>query len=83
MTLSDNINLCGSLLGEVISEHAGKNIFNIVEELRTTSKELRKNPLTSKHSEITNIIQDLDTCTLASVIKAFTVYFQLGFHQRT
>ncbi len=77
MTLSDNINLLGSLLGEVISEHAGKDIFNIVERLRKTSKELRKKTSLIEHSEIANIIQDLDTCTLASVIKAFTVYFHL------
>ncbi len=77
MTLSDNINLLGSLLGEVISEHAGKDIFNIVEKLRKTSKELRKETSLIEHSEITNIIQGLDTSTLASVIKAFTVYFHL------
>ncbi len=75
--LSNNIHLVGDLLGEVIHENAGTNVFNAVEELRTISKELRNNPTLDKRTDIKQIIEKLDTKTATEVLIAFTIYFHL------
>ena len=36
--LGDDIKLLGSLLGEVIAEHNGVNVYNCVEKVRVLSK---------------------------------------------
>ena len=40
-TLSQTINILGSELGNVIKQQAGKNNFELVEEIRVNSKKYR------------------------------------------
>ena len=41
-TLSQTINILGSELGNVIKQQAGKNNFELVEEIRVNSKKYRR-----------------------------------------
>ena len=43
-TLSQTINILGSELGNVIKQQAGKNNFELVEEIRVNSKKYRFDP---------------------------------------
>lgn len=77
MHLSENIHLLGDLLGEVIKEHAGEEVFGAVEALRGISKQLRTNPSLDLSNQIKDIVQNLELDTLEKILKAFTIYFHL------
>lgn len=77
ISLSENIHLFGNILGEVIQELEGNDVFSIVEELRAIAKSVRSDPSLNRSSEITNVVQKLDLKKATKVLRAFTIYFHL------
>ena len=55
-TLSQTINILGSELGNVIKQQAGKNNFELVEEIRVNSKKYRS----TKNSKFWSIYKNAD-----------------------
>ncbi|HEY4753603.1 MAG TPA: phosphoenolpyruvate carboxylase, partial [Candidatus Limnocylindrales bacterium] len=81
--MTREVRLLGALLGQVVAEQAGPELFAMVERLRRRTIALRRGgPLTpdDKEAERARLMADiraLDTPQAAAVAKAFTLYFQL------
>ncbi len=77
-TLSQTINILGSELGNVIKQQAGKNNFELVEEIRINSKKYRS----TKNSKFLELIyrrlKSLDKIELLTLTKSFTLFFYLS-----
>ena len=75
--LRNKIRELGFILGKVIIEQEGENVFNIVEELRKHTKSLRSEGLISSKNKIKKIVDKLDEKTAQKIVKAFYIYFLL------
>ena len=75
--LRSRVRLFGDLLGEVLAEHAGKDVLLAVEKLRKGYIRLRKVEDTRLSKRLAQQIDQLDPDTLVHVIRAFNVYFSL------
>ena len=77
-TLSQTINILGSELGNVIKQQAGKNNFELVEEIRVNSKKYRS----TKNSKFLELIykrlETLDEIELLTLTKSFTLFFYIS-----
>lgn len=75
--LREDIRILGALLGEVLIEQEGKNLYLIVERLRSLTKKLRNNPTVEVIDKIKKIIERLDYENAYKVVRAFSIYFIL------
>ncbi|HKF86005.1 MAG TPA: phosphoenolpyruvate carboxylase [Candidatus Limnocylindrales bacterium] len=81
--LAREVRLLGALLGQVIAEQAGPELFELVERIRRRTIALRRgDPAVvaaprAERERLTDEIASLDLDTAAEVAKAFTLYFQL------
>src|SRR5438093_13442369 len=75
--LKRDVRLLTSLLGQIIREQEGKRVFELVEELRKTTKRLRRSPARSDIMKKDSLIQGLDSAAADSISRAFTLYFHL------
>lgn len=73
--LSKNIKELGYILGDVLKEQEGIELFTTVEKLRALTKILRDDP--KAKIKIKKIVSSLDLNTAYNVIKAFSIYFIL------
>lgn len=74
-SLSRQVNLLGTLLGHVIRDQAGEDIFQMVEELRILCKESpdsKENRLRAQ-----DLISGLNNSQLRLVLRSFTTFFRL------
>jgi len=76
--LSDQAKMLPDLLGQVIIEQEGHEIFDIVELLRKGFIQQRISPSEEKHAELLKAIEDLDADSLDRVIHAFSTFFHLA-----
>lgn len=76
--LRDDVKFLGRLLGEVLIEQEGRGIFDLEEEIRKTSIQLRKQFDDDAERDLLALIQRLDPQRAIKIIRAFTVYFQLS-----
>ena len=77
-SLSDEAKILPDLLGEVIIEQEGRDIFDAVELLRQGFISQRLTPDTQKQEELLNTIDGLDADALDRVIHAFSTFFHLA-----
>ncbi len=75
--LKQDIRQLTTLLGQIIRERAGNEIFRVVEELRSLTRSLRDRPDARDSRRKDRIIAGLDLAGAGDVARAFTVYFQL------
>ncbi|MEW6225777.1 MAG: phosphoenolpyruvate carboxylase [Chloroflexota bacterium] len=81
--LAREVRLLGALLGQVIAEQAGPELFAVVERIRRRTIALRRGDPDSRFEpdiERERLVADvaaLDVADAAAVAKAFTLYFQL------
>lgn len=76
--LRRNVSFLGSILGETIIEHEGRELFDLEETIRTLSKarrSARKNDGLDRAFE--EAIAALDVSTAERIARAFAQYFQL------
>ena len=66
------------LLGQIIIEQEGREIFDIVEQLRKGFIQQRTNTSEEKQKELLETIENLDTDSLDRVIHAFSTFFHLA-----
>ena len=75
--LRTTVKLLGTLLGNVIKTHAGKEVYNAVEKLRKGFIGLRENESSIKHDQLIKYIGKLNRNTLTDVIRSYSKYFAL------
>lgn len=75
--LRSYVRLLGNLLGEVLIEQVGQDLFDSVETLRKGFIRLHKQESTSRREALIRYIADLDLETTENVIRAFSIYFIL------
>ncbi|MEA3412537.1 MAG: phosphoenolpyruvate carboxylase [Pseudomonadota bacterium] len=76
--LRSRVKLYGTLLGNVLREHAGERIYTIVETLRKGYVNLRKRENPTRRDKLDGAVNRLDLQTLQQVVRAFSVYFALA-----
>ena len=72
--LQREVRLLGALLGEVIVEQVGRDVFEIVESTRQRAIAARRG---DAQSRVALGVTELDGPTLTVVVRAFGLYFQL------
>jgi phosphoenolpyruvate carboxylase len=75
--LRKNIRLLGNLLGQVIEEQEGRRLFELEEQIRLTSKQLRQRFDPSNQRTMRQLIKALNPADMAKIVRAFAAYFQL------
>jgi len=76
--LSEHAKILPDLLGEVINEQEGKDVFDSVELLRQGFIQQRLDPNDARQEELLEAIEALDVETLDRVIHAFSTFFHLA-----
>jgi phosphoenolpyruvate carboxylase len=75
--LSVEVRLLGALLGQVISEQAGPELFALVERIRRRTIALRREDDPLERARLDEELRALDLDAAEAVIGAFTLYFGL------
>ncbi|HEY6570793.1 MAG TPA: phosphoenolpyruvate carboxylase, partial [Candidatus Limnocylindrales bacterium] len=76
-TLAAEVRLLGSLLGQIVAEQAGPDVFDLVERVRRRAIALRLDDDPAERQQLDEDLADLDLGTIEAVITAFALYFQL------
>ncbi|HHQ48121.1 MAG TPA: phosphoenolpyruvate carboxylase [Acidobacteria bacterium] len=74
--LRRDVNMLGSLLGEVLREQGGELLFATVEGARLAARRRRKGDPPAA-AELAEILEGLDAGRAAEVVRAFSAYFAL------
>ncbi len=75
--LSRLVNLLGSLLGQVIRDQAGKEVFDWIESVRTRCKQAYSTDDSGLHESVAKDLAALSTSQLEWLVRAFTTFFHL------
>ena len=75
--LSGDIHLLGDMLGEAIRRLAGEEAFVLVEEVRAAAKDLRADASPEEARRLRDRLGELSLGELRTLIRAFSVYFDL------
>ncbi len=75
--LKRDIRELGIILGNVLKEQVGNNLYETVEKLRALTKELRTVYSDKTRQEIISLIDSLSTDEAYKVVRAFSIYFIL------
>jgi phosphoenolpyruvate carboxylase len=75
--LKKDIRELGIILGKVLKEQEGIEVFHIEEKLRALTKELRTNYTDNIYKRIISLIEKLDIKKTHKVVRAFSTYFIL------
>lgn len=75
--LRRDVRFLGNILGKVIVNQGGKELFDVVEKIREMSKTLRVNYIPELFYEFKTVIRTLKPEIRHQVIRAFAIYFQL------
>jgi phosphoenolpyruvate carboxylase len=67
----------GTLVGDVLREHARPRTFDVVERLRALTRARRAAPRDFDETELDRVLDDLDLHDAVDVIRAFGLYFQM------
>ena len=76
--LRARVKLFGTLLGHVLHDHAGNQVFTTVEALRKGYVSLRNKETPLKRRRLKRVIERLEEGTLEQVVRAFHTYFSLA-----
>ncbi|WP_100405836.1 phosphoenolpyruvate carboxylase [Bacillus solitudinis] len=75
--LRNDVKKLGNILGEILVHQGGISLFNKVEEIRETTKNLRKNYDDEAYKSLKGEISNLKPPLRQQVIRAFSIYFHL------
>lgn len=75
--LRNDVRFLGNILGTVIKEQEGVEIFDVEEKIRALTKEMRRRYHKSQKDDLVATIRGLSDRDLYKVTRAFTVYFKL------
>jgi phosphoenolpyruvate carboxylase len=74
--LRDDVRILGTLVGELIREQGGDDLFDFVENARLRSIRRRENN-EMEGEELADLVDDLDPEEALQVIRSFSTYFQM------
>ncbi len=77
LPLRNDIRRLGNLLGETLKRLGGKKLFDNEERVRALCKQLRAKHSSETERRLKRLLHGLSTDEAISVIRAFSVYFQL------
>ncbi|SDK35826.1 phosphoenolpyruvate carboxylase [Sediminibacillus albus] len=77
MSLRRDVKFLGNILGEILLHHGGPELLDTVENIRVTTKKLRKEYDVETYKELKETINNLHEPLRQQVIRAFSVYFHL------
>ena len=75
--LRGDIRRLGNLLGEILREQGGSELFETEERIRNLSKDLRQAFSLEREGEMARLTEALDLPTATQIIRAFTTFLQL------
>ncbi|HEX5147918.1 MAG TPA: phosphoenolpyruvate carboxylase, partial [Candidatus Limnocylindrales bacterium] len=75
--LAVEVRLLGALLGQVVAEQAGPELFALVERIRRRTIALRRDDDPLERARLDDELRDLDLGAAEAVIGAFALYFGL------
>ncbi|MBM7095797.1 phosphoenolpyruvate carboxylase [Bacillus sp. H-16] len=75
--LRNDVKKLGNILGDVLKQHGGTELFDKVETIREAAKELRKDYSEEALNRLKDQIASLESPTRQHVIRAFSTYFHL------
>lgn len=73
-----DIRMIGRMLGEVLKDREGENVFNLVENIRQTAVRCRKNPDHFSSDALNNLLKNLGRNHAISVVRAFSYFSHLA-----
>ncbi len=76
--LSRQVNLLGSMLGQITREQIGEGLFDRVEDLRVLCKRAEHEDDPSLRDEAVDRIADLDEDTIVRLLHIYTTFFHLA-----
>jgi len=76
--LIDDIRLLGRLLGDVIREQEGSEIFELIEQIRQLAVAFRRDADQAAERQLKQLLQGLSDDRAVSVIRAFTYFSHLS-----
>lgn len=75
--LRAQVKLLGTLLGQVLLQFAGEDVFEAVETLRRGFAELHQQEDQERRTELMNLIDAMPAAKVELVVRAFSSYFKL------
>ncbi|HUC92782.1 MAG TPA: phosphoenolpyruvate carboxylase [Paenibacillus sp.] len=75
--LRRDVRFLGNILGEVLVHQGGRELLDVVENIREMSKSLRAEYIPELNEEFKKLIESLSPDIRHQVIRAFAIYFQL------
>ncbi|MBS1188121.1 MAG: phosphoenolpyruvate carboxylase [Burkholderiaceae bacterium] len=76
--LREDIRLLGRMLGDVLREKEGEEVFNIVETIRRTAIHFRRNPNAQADSKLDKMLRGLTKEQTIAVVRAFSYFSHLA-----
>ncbi|MDN3015013.1 phosphoenolpyruvate carboxylase [Paenibacillus sp. BSR1-1] len=77
LPLRRDVKLLGKILGEILINHGGTDLFDKVEKIRLMCKNLRTDFSQDEYSALKQEISSLSTPMRKQIIRAFSMYFHL------
>jgi phosphoenolpyruvate carboxylase len=74
--LRDDVRMLGSMVGDLIREQSGEELFDFVETARLRSIRRRENN-ELEGEELASLVENLDPAMAVQVIRSFSTYFQM------
>src|SRR5579884_428638 len=75
--LSRDVSFLGRVLGDVLREQGGDDLFTAVETLRLLCRERRQDPSNDREAAVRDAVARLPLSLAGDVARAFTMYFHL------
>ncbi|QYF93743.1 phosphoenolpyruvate carboxylase [Massilia sp. PAMC28688] len=76
--LKEDIRLLGRLLGDVLRDQEGEEVFNVVETIRQTAVRFRREDDAAAGEELTTLLHKLSRNQTISVVRAFSYFSHLA-----
>src|SRR3954468_17934492 len=76
--LKEDIRLLGRLLGDVLRDQEGEDVFNVVETIRQTAVRFRREADAKAGKDLTSLLHKLTRNQTISVVRAFSYFSHLA-----
>ena len=76
--LKEDIRLLGRILGDVLRDKEGEDVFNLVENIRQTAVRFRREPNLHSADNLDALLKDLSRDRSISVVRAFSYFAHLS-----
>jgi phosphoenolpyruvate carboxylase len=76
--LLDDIRLLGKILGDIVREQEGKDVYSLVEQIRKLSVSFHRDSNQKANQELTKLLKGLSSESAMKVLRAFTYFSHLA-----